>query len=508
MSSRVLNPQRQHTLAEDVRARVPQPVDMLEIAAVIESMGITDAVAAEDYGVESSFELAEHIFEVVRARPVEPLHAGHEPDFSHLPAERTESPALLDTSARGLLALAPLGMLVIGLEVLAAAGWSTGSILALSFGVTAAMLLTSGPIVAIGRRTSIYLGFGYRATASRFITLSSLATLIACSAIGLTALGLTSALGLFSAEQRSIFTASVAGYALLWLLAAGLTLAGASRLVVAVLTVGLALGIGAGVAFGTTIGMAVGFGATIAALAAAWCVIYPRGKERAFQVPSTGGIVLDASPYIAFGSAFALFLVAPHLLGWFGSSRASALDQLTTLELSFLLALLPVLLATGVSERTLRSFWDFSRERRAQDTADGFRRGITGYVREGLVRYALVLGGLSIATAAGFELTVYAGGLEGASQIVFVCGLAGFFLVGLGQFSCLFMLGLALPQHALKPLLAGLLVLGGLGIPLSLIDFRLAALAFAFGALAFAGAAIAGCLTVLAEIPRRYSTAF
>jgi hypothetical protein len=119
-----------------------------------------------------------------------------------------------------------------------------------------------------------------------------------------------------------------------------------------------------------------------------------------------------------------------------------------------------------------------------------------------------VLGALSVVTAAGFELMVALGELDDASQLVFACGLAGFFLVGLGQFSCLFMLGLALPNHALKPLLVGLVVLVGLGIPLSLVDFRLAALSFAVGAAALALTAVAGCLSVLVEIPRRYSTAF
>ena len=502
------NPQELAALAEAVHLRVPQPIDVLEIVAVIESMGITDTVASEDYATADAFELADRVFEIVRARSVDPSQVGHAADYSRLPIEREEPSALLDTSARGLLALAPLGLLVVGLEALTAAGWSTGSILALSFGVTAAMLLTSGPIVAIGRRTSIYLGFDQRESARRFVTRSSLLTLLACSTIGLLAFAATSALGLFDSEQRAIFTASLAGYALLWLLSAGLALATASRVVVAMLVTGLALGVGIGVAFGATIGIAVGYGATVVALAVAWGVVYPRGSDRSFIDPPRAALLLDASPYLVFGSAFALFLVFPHFLGWFGKGDATALDRLTTLELSLLLALLPVLLATGFSERILRSFWDLARESRDEDGADGFRRGVREHVVRGLVRYGLVLGALSIATAVAFEVLVALGELDDASQLVFVCGLAGFLLLGLGQFCCLFMLGLALPNHALKPLLAGLVVLIAFGIPLSLVDFRLAALSFALGAAALAVTATAGCLSVLVEIPRRYSTAF
>jgi hypothetical protein len=54
----------------------------------------------------------------------------------------------------------------------------------------------------------------------------------------------------------------------------------------------------------------------------------------------------------------------------------------------------------------------------------------------------------------------------------------------------------------------GVLVVVVAGVPLTFLDFRLSALGFALGAGVFAAAATAACLTVLAEIPRRYSTAF
>ena len=164
--------------------------------------------------------------------------------------------AVADVSARGLLALAPLCVLLIGLQALALAGWDTGAILALSIGVTASMLLTSGPIVAIGRRTSVYLGFEQVDSARRFITRASLATLLACVAVGLATFGVASLLALLSTEERSIFAVALVAYALLWLLASGLSLAGASALVCGVLAGGLALAIGSGVALGTTAGVA------------------------------------------------------------------------------------------------------------------------------------------------------------------------------------------------------------------------------------------------------------
>ncbi len=491
-------------LARNVRARVPQPIDVLEVAAVIESMGITDTVATEDYGVSDAFELADQIFESVRAWPGELAPVGHDPE-----GDRDERPnALADASARGLLALAPLCVLLIGLQALALAGWDTAAILALSIGVTASMLLTSGPIVAIGRRTSVYLGFEQVDSARRFITRASLATLLACIAVALMTFGVTSLLSVFDLEQRSIFAVALVAYALLWLLASGLSLAGASALVCGVLAGGLALAIGSGFALGTTAGVAIGYAATIGAFLVAWCVYYPYRRQTTLLPRATGPLLLDSAPYLFFGTAFALFLIGPHLLGWMGTGDGSMIDRVTTLELSLLVALVPVVLATGVSERVLRSFWDVARTLRRETAADGFRRGVRSYILAGLARYAIVLGSLSVATALAYEALVLSGALEHASQLVFLSGLAGFLLLGLGQFGCLFLLGLALPDRALKSLLTGLFVLGALGVPLALIDFRLAAVGFAVAAAAFAAAALAACLTVLAEIPRRYSTAF
>ena len=497
-------PNKVDLLARNVRERVPQPIDVLEIAAVIESMGITDAVAMEDYGVSDGFELAGMVFESVRAWPGELAPVGHDPEN-----ERDDRPnAVVDASARGLIALAPLCILLIGLQALALAGWDIGAIIALSLGQSAWMLHTRGPIVAIGRRTSVYLGFEQVTSARRFITRASLATLLACVALGLATFGVMSAFTRITVEQRAIFAVSLVAYALVWLLASGLSLAGASALVCGILAGGLALAIGSGIALGTWAGIAIGYGATVGALVIAWCVYYPYRRQVTLLPRATGPLLLDSAPYLFFGTAFALFLVGPHVLGWVGTSDGTVLERVTTLELSLLIALIPVVLATGISERVHRSFWDVARELRRETAADGFRRGIRSYVLDGLVRYAIVLGALSLATAVVYEALVLFGVIEHSSQLVFLAGLTAFLLLGLGQFGCLFLLGLSLPGRAVRSLVAGLLVLGALGLPLALVDFRLAAVGFAVAAAAFAAAAIAACLTVLAEIPRRYSTAF
>jgi hypothetical protein len=498
---------RRTSLVDEVDARVPQPVDALEIAAVIESMGVTDAVAKEDYAAVDGFDLAEHVFGAIRGRTHHPIEAGH---ATRTPgdADPAATTPVHDSSVRGLLAVAPLAIMLVTLQALVGAGWDASSVLALSLGVSAAMLLTNGPILAIARRASIDLGFGHVASARRFLVRASLAAFLACLAVDLAAFAAAGALGAFTSEERSIFAVSLAAFAALWLLAAGLSVVGASGAVVGALVVGLGLGIGVGAALGATVGLVVGYGVSLLALAAVGCVRLPAQRHSTLLPDAPGVDLLDALPYLLFGSTFALFLVAPHVIGWFGSGPVDTIVRVSTIEVSLLVALVPVVLAMGLGERTLRSFWRYAHDLTDHVAADGFRRGVRRYVLDGLVRYAAVLGALSLVTAVAFEALVAAGGVPGASQVVFFCGLVAFFLFGLGNYSCLFLLGLALPDRAVRPLAVGVLVVVVAGVPLTFLDFRLSALGFALGAGVFAAAATAACLTVLAEIPRRYSTAF
>ncbi len=492
---------------DEVRRRVPQPVEALEIAAVLESIGITDAVAREDHGAESSFELAEQVFGVVRPRDDEPSPAGHVVDRARPPLDVETAPGRGDTSARSLVALAPLALLLGSTQALSEAGWAAGAILALSAGVGAAMLLTTGPILAIGRRASIFLSFGYRASAQRFLSLWSLATLALCALVATLALGLATEYELFTPAERAIFAVTLPAFAVFWLLAVGLTVLRAAAWVVAVLVVALLSGLAAGIADGPEGGVVTAYCLAVAGLAAVWLLVRPRRAERHVRLP-VGATLVEASPYVAVGSAFACFIVLPHALGWFGGGGGTTLDRLVVLELSLLVAIVPLLLASGVGDWLLRSFWGVAKTLREEESIDGFCRRAARHVLGGLVRYALVLVVLSAATAAVVEVAIRRGGLDHLSRPVFWLGLAGFLLLGVGQYSNTFVLGFSLPGRALAPPLVALAVLCVVGIPLSTKDYRLAALAFALAAAAFAAAATVACVRVLADVPRRYSTAF
>ncbi len=53
-------------LAEEVRRRVPQPIDWLEVTAVLESLGMTDEVARQTYGAADAFVLGAAVIHQMR----------------------------------------------------------------------------------------------------------------------------------------------------------------------------------------------------------------------------------------------------------------------------------------------------------------------------------------------------------------------------------------------------------------------------------------------------------
>jgi hypothetical protein len=497
---------RMDALVEEVIARVPQPVDTLEIAAVLESMGITDAVAIEDYGATSSFQLAERVIVLVRRRRwATPADAGRAGRRARLEGE--EPPGRVDATARSLVSLAPLTLLVVSTQGLARAGWEAGWILALSLGVMSSMLLTMGPVVAMGRRASLLIGYRYRAAAYRYLTIGSALTIAGCAASAGACVWAAQRFAAFETDEIMLFAVSLTAFAVVWLPTVCLTLLGRSHAAAAVLASGVAVGALVARANGATAGVVAAYLVIVLGLALAWASIWPRTQDPRPRTPR-GVAALEMAPYLVAGTLFAVLIAVPHPLGWFGEGGRGVLDRLTTFELSLLLALVPLFVAAWIGDTILRSFWLLAADLRDEGSADGFRRAVRRYVLTGLARYAILLAALTAATIATVEAALHAGRLDDFSRPVFLCGLVAFGMIGIGQYWTAFMLGLALPGRATLALVAGITVLASAGPPLSRIDYRLAAAAFAAAALVFAVVATVACLRVLRESPRRYSTAF
>lgn len=495
-------------LAEQLASSIPQPFDPFETAAVAESLGITDDVAWDEYGEPDTFSLARHVFPLTVE--IATRRRTGDGDHPHSPAgkEELERPRLADAAMSPVLALVPLVLLLLTTRLLADAGWRIGPLLALSFGVSGAMLLTAGPLLALGRRGAIYRGFGYRSAELRLLRTGAVA-LLALAAVAAAA-AYAGARELASPHEAAVFGASVGGFAAVWTLATTLVLgrrrwwlSGAVAVAVAAAAVPPGVGIGLGAV--PLLAIAAGAGGTALLLGVLW----PEPDDgTSLRVPRIGLLTTEALPYVAYGFAATALLLEPHLLAWVGRHpHASGLGSFRSFELSLTLALPPLVLSAALLERLLGDFWARARDARHADVAEV--AAVVEQLRRAKARVYLatlaLLTGLNALALTGVWLARGSGAVD---LLVFGCGLAAYALFGHAQLTCLLMLGLARPADAALPFVAAFATGGAVGIPLALIDVRLVALAFVVAGLGAVAASAWRWRRFLAGIDHFYASAF
>jgi hypothetical protein len=128
--------------------------------------------------------------------------------------------------------------------------------------------------------------------------------------------------------------------------------------------------------------------------------------------------------------------------------------------------------------------------------------------RHQIIRYLQLLG---IASASGVivvESVVISGRLREMSQLVFLLAIVAMGLLGFGQYNAMFLLSLSRPGVALVATVLALVIVVGLGLPLALIDYRLAAVAASVGAAVYAGGTLLGCRRLFGLADHHYSQVF
>lgn len=484
-------------LARELARRIPLPFDALELAAVAESMGITDAVAASRYGVDDSFALGEALLPLVQARAVVRGATARE-----RPVRQREGAV-----ATALAQIAPIVVLGIALAALPGLGWSAQSLLALGVGVSGGVTVAAGPLLAAGVRAGGTLGLGRPAAARRGLALAALGTAAACAVAAGVGFATLARLDVLAPHDRAVFALALAGFGAIWPAAAALTYLGRPRRTLACLLAAVPAGVGTGTATGSG-ELALGAGAAAAAVATlvAWRAGAVRDPRRTPLRPPRRR-VRETIPYGLVGTGTLLLILEPHLLAWTGRG-AGRMHAVTAFELSLGLALAPYLAGALLLEPLLRSFWALADERRLEDRPTAFAAALRCGFRQRLLAHAALVAAVAAATAAGVVEAQEAGALEGVSRLVLFGGLAGFSLVAVGQLAVMTMVGLAVPARASLPLASGLGVLTAAGVPLARADHRNAALALALGAAAFAVPAVVRARRALRDADYHRATAF
>jgi hypothetical protein len=476
-------------------------------------MGITDTVAEEHHAAPDVFTLAERIFPLLLEAVTGRVTPGHEAVADAPPARLREatdddpSVSLAHSSTRGVLSTAPLVLLLVLMELLGSAGWSSTWVLAMSFGASVAMLVTAGPVLATGRRSSIYLGLGHDDPARRFTAFSSGATIALAVLVAVASYGALAALGRCTIAERNVFAVSIVCFAVVWVVAASLSVSGYGHWVTGCFVLGLGAGTLVGLATVTEAGIAFGYVGCLGGLLLGWHRAFVGNRARRLQLPLVRLLAIEATPYAVYGCLLALLFIEPHVLGWVGESDGTTIDRLRVFELSFLLALLPVLVATGMQELAMEGFW-LQTERRKTRSPGRFADALSRLHHRMTVRYAVALTVTTLLSVVAVEAVVLAGGLRSLDQVVFLAAVGGAGLMGLGQFHCLLLVNLGRPGVPVAAAACAVATVAIVGAALASVDYRLAAVAWVVGGAVFAGMAWVGSRQLITEADHRYATAF
>jgi hypothetical protein len=487
-------------LVRTVAVRVPQPIDPLEIAAVIESMGITDAAARSTYGKETVFGLAEDAFPLVSKRA---QHAqGHGSDDPQAESRERAQQGTLDAAVSTLLTLIPLLIVALSTRELAREGYAGKQVLAVTVGVSCAMVALSGPLLAVARKTAVYRVCGYAKPPDRFArrvgfetaALACVVTLV-CSPLIAARLGFAFAV---------IFALSFDGFAIIWIFTSSLVSIRRPLTVTCAVAAGVTTGVATLWIRPSVAGPA---GIAVTAVLLAYGLTTIKHDDGALTRPSRRFLAADGAPYAAYGLVLMLFLAEPHIAA---GASGDGLRQFSVFELSFGLALVPLVAAAILLERLLHGFWGFIRRTERRLDPKQFAIISLQLFRWKLLFFGGVLALLSV--IAGVCFTALRHDVSFFSRVdlvVLVIGLIGFWLFGCAQFVSLLLLNFGRPQEIVKAAGAGVVVATVISTPTALLVGRdAAAVGFIGGAAIFLALATLAARNTFQHIDYYYASAF
>lgn len=517
-------------LADEVQCVCVQPIDVLQVAALLETAGITDNSAMLRYGHVSVFDLAESV-----ARRITPLPAAASAAAPAPPELRWQ--AAMDY-LRGPLTLLPMVLLSAVIMVYQSYGeWSSTQVLAFSLSVVTSLLVTSGFVQAASRKGSSYLSQGYIVAARRIVSIIMGAGLLAACIVG--GALVAAVLRYLAPPSEVVVTMGVSFLVLscLWLAAGVLFLLGQ------VIWFGLGLAVGVTLIAAVLHGLSAWVGerswamlaATFVGFSGALAVMYLAARRtlarraalspvssQAVVLPATPHLLVNLAPYFAYGVLYVVLVLSGHISGWLGAAPGGAgrMMAVTATEVGLTIALGGVILAGGVAERTVARFWRLIQSYQLKVSPAQpaeFSRLIQTFFRREILRYGVVLALCSALVAALLLIFQAATSGRGATilpwtaetQFIMALGLVGYGIMALGVFQCMFLITLSRPGMATEAVVIGIactLIVGALAGQLTYYPYS--ALGVVCGSLAFALAARRNLQQVLRQVDYYYYASF
>ncbi len=461
-------------LLEEVRKACAQPVNVLHVTALLETAGVTDAIARRRYGFPDVFALADSLANEMRDAPPPAPPAAHD-----IPREDWKT-TLLDYG-RGPMGLLPLILLGVLINLYQNFGqWDNSQVLTLSISTIGSLLVTGGFVQIAARKGSGYLSQGYIRAGGRFImqVMAVCLAVVLASAVLLT-WGLRSA-AWFDQNDHGLLVIAYITLSCLWMFSAILATLELLHWFV------IALGVGIAAAYtgielrgwlrppeqtvmlvATAAGLVIMAGliaVVIARTLKGRAAASPVGDQRVVLAPLPH-LTVNLAPYFVYGVTYSVGVLVGHAGGLIGRLPAgmTRIQGLAQSELALTLALTGYILGVGMAERTMRRFWQRVKVYQRQvsaETPGQFKTVLRDFLTQERAQFTRALGVSSavvlVAVVGAVSLSanrVLLGlSWDATTLLIFVSGLAGYGLLAMGVFDSMFLITLSRPLYALKAL--------------------------------------------------------
>ena len=498
-------------LVTEVQRACARPVNQLQVAALLESAGVTQAVAMERYQHPDVFALAGVVAKLMRSTASAPVAVRR---VAAPPPERRME-TMMDYM-RGPLALLPIVLLSLTIMVYQGFGqWQTAQVLTMSMAMIGSLLVTGGFVQAFSRKGSSYLSQGYVRAAQHIVSKILVVALVTMLVTAGLLVALLRIAGWLSRDNMGLLAVAYIALSVLWLVAGVLFLLKQAHW----FGIGIAVGFGLSclclevlapthLARGAIMLLAATVGMTgvlaVSALVIRWTLFRESTASPVGNQPvvlaSSAQLLVGLTPYFSYGVLYVAFILSGHVGGWVGAltSAPAPIEAISTIEVALTVALGGYILAGGVAERTMRRFWQQVRLDQAETSQvrpEAFSRTLQGFFLREHAHFlaALVLCSLCVTASVLIMVSLSSGrGVtllpwSAETTMVFLMGQIGYGLMALGMFSCMFMITLSQPWRAVNSVAAGIAVtiVAGLAIG-SALPYQYATLGVVVGGLVFA----------------------
>ncbi len=484
-------------LVHEISIRCHWTVSPLQVAALLESLGVTDTIAQQKYGYGDVFVLANKIMGRL------PRNYHDEPNMGavrFVPQLEPDSwRQKFRDYIRGVASLVPMVVISAGIIMHQTLGnWNPYQVWMVGIAMLLSLLVTGGFMQAASRRGSIYLSQGYVMAAQRIIFRIMVLCLLVVLIVDvlMTLLGIST--NLLTWTDAALMSVAFVSLSLIWLGASLLYLLDRAHL----FFVALVVGVGGSIAIlmlyrygllaydvvvmpAVAVGMLLFMGITAVSARRGLQKLHELSAvgNQVVRLPTNAHLTANLLPYFMYGAIYVMLIMSGHVAAWVGNTAGvERIVAIFDTELALAFALGGAILTSGVSEHTIRRFWkhvQIYQIRAESDHLQSFSHMLMRFYKQEQRVFLWALLGSSLVTIFitwGFVNLMSTTGLlliswNSSTTVLFALGLVGYGLMAWGLFQSMFMITLSRPWWVIQGLAMGTLTTFLVGIAAGLYSY-------------------------------------